>query len=250
MLVKKTKSRFSLVHLTKGLVLVFALIQFNALGQDDNNALSSGSAFPETSKFYDYLVERAWEFYPENAIFQHEIAIAQHNKALHKYSLLNNFTIQGNLNEFSISPDSSQPQSLLYPRYNISLTFTLGTFRNNKLEKKISIEELKIKEIEKSIQENELKAEVLKKYHKFKVSKEILTIQTEALEDAYSSYTIAEELFKNEKASFEEYIEAINNLNSSKIEKVRAEQEYEFAKIEIEELIGQDIEQLIKDFKN
>src|SRR5882757_119704 len=65
------------------------------------------------------LVQLAWQN-PSAEVDDHNTAIAIYGLKKAKSNILNQVSVQGNLNEFSISKNS--PYGNLYPKYNVGVT--------------------------------------------------------------------------------------------------------------------------------
>lgn len=230
----------------KKYLLVLKIFIFSTsflFGQD--KGIRSSYLDNSSSDIIEELVIAAWEHYPENKKYQHEINIAEHNVTQTGLSWMDNIYASGNLNEYTLDPPENFQGNLFFPRYNFGIRINLGTFINVPKEKQIANEELRIAKLNKQQQKNKIRAEVLRKYNLYLMHKEINEVQTQALEDAYSNFAVVKKKFKDGKASIDEYSQAFNNYNDQKIKKINAEADYEIAKINLEELIGMDVEEIL-----
>lgn len=215
-----------------------------------DNTIFLNSELPENEEFLNFLVQKSYGYYPEKNQFDYEIEIAKKEKALANVDFLNNIMIRGNLNEYTINPPTGPDAgNLFFPRYNFSVGFTLGTFFTQPINKKISKQNYYIKQSEKEVYDLGLKTDVLIKYSSFKSSKTIYIIQNKALEDVNSKLSLNEDQFKNDQISYEEYLTSLTDVNKQKITTILAQRDYEIAKIQLEQLIGEKIESIIKQYK-
>ncbi len=232
--------------------IIFSLFFVSGMAQlkTDSTSLFLNSELPENEEFLNLLVSTSQNYYPEKEQFDSRIFIAKKEKALANYDFLNNFLIRGNLNEFTINPpDETVARNLFYPRYNIGVSFTLGTFFTQPLNKQIAKEEYYIKENEKEMYNLKLRSEVLIRYMSFKSLKTVFLIHNKALEDATSKLALVENQFKNDEVSYEAYLDGLTNVNNQKIKTLNAEKDYQISKIELEALLGKKIEVLILEYK-
>lgn len=236
----------SLISLFSALVSTSGIAQTHS----DSAALFLNSELPENEDFLNLLVSTSQSYYPEKDQFDSRLYIAKKEKALANYDFLNNFLIRGNLNEFTINPpDETIARNLFYPRYNLGVSFTLGTFFTQPINKQIAKEEFYLKENEKEMYNLKLRSEVLIRYMSFKSLKSVFLIHIKALEDATSKLALVENQFKNDEVSYEAYLDGLTNVNNQKIKTLNAEKDYQIAKIQLEELIGKKIEDLINEYK-
>lgn len=226
----------------KKLVIVVALLPYGAMAQKvDYNAI----VLPSNAKdveFEEKLVQLAWANNPTNEILDHHVNIAHIQVKQARWRWLNQFTVSGNVNEFTINPPDGITGPLFYPRYNVGATITLGNFVTDPMNVKMMKEQKKIAELNINSQKLTLRAEVLRRYNSYVASKRVLEVRREALEDAYTSKGLMEQRFKSGDATIEEYNVALGNFNDQKTQEILAESSYKTAKIDIEELIGVRLE--------
>lgn len=238
---------------TNSLFFLLLILSFNNTFSQTiqkENSIFLNSELPENEEFLNFIVKKSQDYYPVKDQHTYEIEIAEKEKSLANIDFLNNIMIRGNLNEYTINPpDGPGANNLFFPRYNFSVGFTLGTFFTQPLNKKIAKQNYFIQQSEQEVYGIELKTEVLIKYSSFKSSKTIYIIQNKALDDVNSKLSLNEEQFKNDKISYEEYLDILTIVNKQKITTILAQREYEIAKIELEKLIGEKIETLIQQYK-
>jgi outer membrane protein TolC len=196
-------------------------------------------------QFVEKLVRLAWANNPINEMLKHEVAAAEYNEKIMKRGFINQITATGNLNEFNINPPNTTQFPIFFPRYNFGATLNLGNFFLDPLKSKKAKEEKMIAVQNVNSRKLTLRAEVLRKYQIYLTKKELLKVQVEALEDAANLYSTSEQKFKNGEATIVEYNAALENLNSRKTQKITAELDFNVSKIDIEELIGVKLEDVI-----
>ncbi|UZS00144.1 TolC family protein [Chondrinema litorale] len=227
--------------------IIFSLfcISRNLYGQSvDYNKIIIPKDAPGPLEFSEKLVQLAWENLPENKILQVQLEEAETQMKTSKWNWLSNISISSNFNEFSINPPPELEGNIYFPRYNISLGITLGTFvsypssiKTAKANKVIAEEQLKNQKIQ-------LRARVLSTYQNFLMSEKLLQIQLQATEEEYSRYLLAEDQFKKTSLTLEKYNDAISSYNAQRAAKISAETAYLNAKIVLEALIGLKLEEV------
>lgn len=135
----------------------------------------------KTVQLEERLVQLAWQNYPQARVaeLQQERAEASAGKA--NWDWLNRITVSGNLNEFTIDPES-HARAEFYPRYNFNLSLPLGIFvdqsKNSKMARaNVAIEQEELKQLKLRI-----RTEVLVRYEDHVRTKEILLQKREVLQ--------------------------------------------------------------------
>jgi outer membrane protein TolC len=197
-------------------------------------------------QFVEKLVQLAWANNPENQILHHQVNAAVYGEKIAKRNFLNQVQATGNLNEFIISPPATASQfPIFFPRYNFGATLSLGNIFSDPIKVKRAKEETAIAIQQVNSRKLTLRAEVLRRYQMYLTNKELLKVQADALEDASSSFSLAEQKFKNGEATIVDFNSALENLNIRKTQKITAERDFYISKIDIEELIGVKLEDVI-----
>ncbi len=196
-------------------------------------------------QFVEKLVRLAWANNPTNEMLKHQVSAAEYNEKILKRNFLNQITATGNLNEFNINPPNTTQFPIFFPRYNFGATLNLGNFFIDPLRVKRAKEEKMIAVQNVNSQKLTLRAEVLRRYQIYLTNKDLLKVQIEALEDASNLFSTSEQKFKNGEATIVDYNNALEILNTRKTQKITAEREFNISKIDIEELIGVKLEEVI-----
>lgn len=190
------------------------------------------------------LVQLAWENSPETAIINNQIEIAHRRLKLEKFSLLDAISLSGNINEFVINPtsDVQRMRADFYPLYNFNATISLGELFLNPQKQRLA-QLQKNNEIEsRNTYKLQLRAEVLVRYERYLLANDILSWQTELLENTYNTYLLEEENFKNGKTTLEDYNKSLTLYKNKQIDQREAEAELQEAKVALEKLIGVELE--------
>ena len=192
------------------------------------------------------LVQLAWKNNPVSNINNNNIQIAKHNLTLAQTSWLDNIVITGNVNEFVISPESDEfNRAQFFPLYNIGARISLGELIINPQKAKIARVEYENEMERLNQQKLFIRAEVLRRYNAYTSSQAIMEIQSEKTENALNTFNLVEEQFLNGNSPVETYNAAYNNYKNEQIELERLENDVRIAKVNLEELIGVDVETII-----
>ncbi|MFT5168856.1 MAG: outer membrane protein TolC, partial [Saprospiraceae bacterium] len=132
------------------------------------------------------------------------------------------------------------------PVWNVTATIELGTVFNRKKKIDISKQKLEITKQNIDLLKMQVRAVVLERYYKYLTSLEILKVATEAVQDATENHILLKELFKEDKADFEELNRASLAFTNAKRSKLEAEMEIQLSKIALEEVIGVKYEEAQK----
>ncbi len=232
------------------LITAFTFVCLNAFSQSvDYNTI----ILPENIKNVDIrekLVQLAWNNNPENRIVENNIKIAKKSIGVNASEWLDIFRANGNINEFTIDPGSSPNPNNYYPRYNFSASFSLGMFLSIPTRTKIAKIDLENQIELQNSQKLKIRAQVLRLYEAYRRNKELFKIQTNLTDEAYSSYVISEQQFKSGEITLEEWTVQFKNYNSSVEQKITRESELEIAKINLEEVIGVNIDDILNTYQD
>jgi outer membrane protein TolC len=229
----------------KSLLAVFFLPML-ALGQNiDYNKIILPEGVKEI-QFSEKLVRLAWANNPDNQALLRQVTISEYGEKLAKRNFLNQISATGNLNEFNVNPPvdakTGTPLPNFFPKYNFAATLNFGNIFSDPIRVKRAKEETAIANYNVNSRKLTLRAEVLRRYQKYLTNKELFKVQTDALEDASASFSLAEQKFKNGETKIVDFNSALENFNSRKSQKLIAERDFNISKIDIEELIGVRLE--------
>lgn len=193
--------------------------------------------------FAEKLVRLAWRNNPANTIlgYEHEISDIEIKQA--RWSWLDDFRIQGNLNEFVLDESADEAgRAAFFPKYNITGQIRLSYFVGLPLEVKKKKQEALIARSNLDLQKLAIRGEVLTRYETYLMNRELLKIQTEILEDIYASQSIAEQKFKNGEITLDTYNRELDRYNTQKVRQVTAQGQFNISKIALEQMIGVKLE--------
>ena len=228
----------------KRIIVLLLFISQGLLAQktDYNKVIIPQGVF--TDDYEEKLVQIAWQNYPQNEVAQRRVKIASYEVTQAKMQWLDIFSAQGNLNEYSIKGNDENVQFNAFPRYNFGASITLGMFGDIPAEIKKRKEMLKITEAEVNMQKLAIRGEVLRRYHNYILSQALLENQAKMTENVYSSYSVAEQRFKNGEITLQEYNESLDKYNAERINLVKAETNLELARITLEEMLGVPLDEI------
>lgn len=189
------------------------------------------------------LVRLAWKNNPIKSLSQNSIEAARRGVNLAEASWLENIRVTGNVNEFVINPSRDvADRAQFFPLYNVSASIPLGIFFTNPQYIKLSKIEYQNQLINLNQQKLLLRSKVLSLYEEYKLNAKINSLNSEILENAYNSFILVEENFKNGETSLENYNQAYETYKRQQINKLNAEKDLEISIISLEEIIGVDLE--------
>ncbi|MFT5385579.1 MAG: outer membrane protein TolC [Saprospiraceae bacterium] len=230
------------------LLSFFVLITVGSFAQmADFNKIVPGED-TRLKTFEDYLVQLAWINGPQGKAYNSRQKIAELEVDLSQREWMDNASLQWNINEISLS-NIIYPENELFvalPVWNVTATIELGTVFNRKKKIDISKQKLEITKQNIDLLKMQVRAVVLERYYKYLTSLEILKVATEAVQDATENHILLKELFKEDKADFEELNRASLAFTNAKRSKLEAEMEIQLSKIALEEVIGVKYEEAQK----
>jgi len=120
---------------------------------------------------------------------------------------------------------SAASQTNLFPIFNFNASVSLGTFTNRKNRLGIAEQRVKI-------------AESNKRYENYLMHEEILKAVIQAEQNANQALLLITDLFKADKATFEDYNSASISYNAAVEKRIKANAELNIAQYLVEEMIG------------
>lgn len=197
-----------------------------------------------TTILTDRLYELAWENYPSNRMKEHNASKAYYNFKHAQWSWTDDLIAQFNLNEANIDPSSTGASNPFFPKYIFGLRISLGSFVLTPLEAKRAKEEYNVALSDVDLQRILIRNEVVKRIQAYKLSKNMLRVKTQVLDESQTLLKVIKQKFQNNEIPFDEYNKAsMSNLQVMEA-KYTAEAEYVVAKSELETLVGAKLETL------
>ena len=225
----------------KNILLLFIISANYAFAQSVDYSRIILPEATDSISFEERLVQLAWQNHPSNEIVQREVTIAQKNVNLARFSWTNNLRVFYNLNDRTMTQEAGGWNQ---PRYGLGLSVNVGDFILIPTKTRIAREEANIALAAVNEQKITIRAEVIRRYHKYLLSQEILQLRLQSTEDAYSSQVLMNEKFRKGEISLEEYNQALQAY--SKAMEIRFDSEHNMLinKASVEEMIGMKLEEV------
>ncbi len=229
------------------IITLWVLVTSYAMAQqvDYNSIILPTSA--KGIEFSEILVRLAWQNNPQNEILKERLGVSESELKQAQWKWLEQIRVTGNLNEFTINPTpENADRAAFFPRYNISAYFTLGNFVFDPQEAKLKRHERTIAEENINGQKLALRAEVLRRYQVYLTDQELLRIQGENVTNVQSMYQLAEQKFGKGEITLEEFNSISDRNNAEKMKMANYESNVKISKINLEELIGVHLEDVLR----
>lgn len=198
----------------------------------------------------DKLVLLAWENDPAGRITNSQVAIADYNVKIAALEWLNTFSVTGNLNEFNIDPESDDfNRSAFFPRYNLRGSIAIGSFFTIPIATKRSREELKIAYSLVDSRKQLLQTAVLTAYNTYLMEEKVYQFRLESAIDAENKLKANEEKFRGGLITFDEYSENRTRNSEVQVTLALAEAAYKNARVNLEGLVGMNLDGYLSPMK-
>ena len=228
-----------------GLLPLFLVAFFFASAQEvDYNKIILPSAQANVD-FAEKLVLLAWENYPRNKAIQAQVAVAAEEVKIRRWDWLNRIQVTGNMNEYTITGQEVVPgtgRNLFYPRYNFSISLSPGMLIAMPAATRQAKENLKIAKYAVDEQMLLMRNTVMQLYQDYLLSKELLELETRAMESSTTQFELQEERFKQGKVLLEDYTATVDIHLAQQRALLQAKANYMKAELALEELIGLQLE--------
>jgi outer membrane protein TolC len=190
------------------------------------------------------LVQIAWANMPTNSMAYRRVTMAKNDLRKQQWAWLNHINITGNLNEFTIKGTSDIPNNF-YPRYNFSIGFSLGSFADHSISVKNARENIRLQEESVNDQKLFVRAEVLRRYSTYKSNEELLSMQNRLLTSFESNFKLQQTKFSNGEITMDQFSGSEERLNNQRIRKITAENNFQHAKLDLEQMLGMKLEDIL-----
>jgi outer membrane protein TolC len=232
----------------KSLVTILLCIFFSypLFGQDsllhsfDNLQVSAKDSVVENQ-----LVELALQN-AESKISDLDVKAAKAQIGVAKAGWLSTISASSYWNEFTISPSSKSQFNYYYPKYNFGVSLPLSIFITVPKNVKIAKVQYRAAQEEEKLKLLELKSKVLSKYQDYLMFSKQLAIQSLVTENELNSFLQVERKFKSGTITIKDYNEAMDSYNTKLTRKLLIQHDLAVAKIELEQIIGTDLSNVIK----
>ncbi|HKP31430.1 MAG TPA: TolC family protein [Chitinophagaceae bacterium] len=224
---------------------IAVLIFFSSCAVGVSQPPTTYSPNRDTAKIID-IRERLVQLAMQNP--NYEVADRTVNKNYYelqksKTSWLDIFSAQTNVN--SITINSQNPIATLYPKWNVGVSVPFDYFFVRKNNIKIAKENYLISEAQRNEMYRRVKAEVLTAYENYLMYKQLLDLQIRVTQDDYTLYIAKEKDYQDGIILQEDYNKAYRAWADQQTRRLEAQKNYNVSKINLEQLIGVPIEQVI-----
>jgi outer membrane protein TolC len=190
------------------------------------------------------LIQLAWRNNPDTRILNNRVEAARENVKIARSTWSEGFKITGGFNEYLISePGNNAFGGRIFPSYQLGVEIPLSIFSYSKTkaaEIVVLNEELAI-----NSRKLDIRAAVSEHYQNYRFNQQALRFQTEITENAFNTFALIEDRFKNGEASLNDYNNAFNNYKNEQLKRANAQRNLEIAVINLERLIGVDINSVL-----
>ncbi len=194
-------------------------------------------------EFSEYLVQLAWQNYPESAIAQGELLNARSDNKNIKKEWMRDVQASFNLNESNLRGVDTFG-NVFFPRYNIGVTMNLYSILTQKEKSKIGHQRVDIAGHKVNQRKLEIRAETLQRWANFRLSRDILKERALVEQEFNNTFIIVQQLYKSDEKTLEEYTTASAAYYQAREARIRAATDQELAKYQLEEIIGLRWEQV------
>jgi outer membrane protein TolC len=160
-----------------------------------------------------------------------------------KNAWMNLLTVSANYNEFSLQKNTNN--NIVFPRYFFGVTIPLGTILS-RTQVKAATEAVEINKLNQEDKRRTIRADVLSKYKQYKAYNTLITLQNESLSDVEAALLQSEESFRKGTISIDAYNTAQKAKGDALERLVNLRLQKDIVELEIERLIGTDLESVIK----
>jgi outer membrane protein TolC len=160
-----------------------------------------------------------------------------------KNTWVNLLTLSANFNEQNAFTQN-QAATFVFPRYFFGVNIPLGTLLS-RTSVKAAKEQLSITKNNIEQLDRDVKADILSKYKEYQTYGELITVQSQTLDDEEAAYLQAKEKFRNGVILIEEYNIVQKKYNGELAAKLNLQMQRDLKKIEIERIIGTSLESVL-----
>jgi outer membrane protein TolC len=159
---------------------------------------------------------------------------------------LNYVTASANFNEITLRlRDNGNNNQLYYPLWNVGINVPIGSLFQRGGDVKIARKNVDIAMEQQELMRRQIKALVLAKYEDYLKTQKLLEIQREALDEDQTAFEQAEAKIATASISYNEYSNASRRFKESQAQKIMLERDLSVTKLEIEEIIGVKLEDVL-----
>lgn len=203
-----------------------------------------------TTNIREKLVQLAMQN-PDYEMVDHASMAAGYQIKIAKSAYLGLLSVQGNINEFTISKPTYNGVQIpyYYPRYNLALNIPFDIFTRTTNNVKIAQENYYISAAAKNQKFREIKADVLTKYENYLLARQLVELQGKITQSEYATVKRAESDFSENLIKLDEVERVQKSYIIEQAKSLTLQKDLNLAKIEIEKVIGVPIEDVERGYK-
>lgn len=231
----------------KLILAIVAVFSFMAVSAQITDSYATRKRL-DTVLLYDLrekLVDLAMQ-HPENGMVDAQISMAENSLKKAKGSWLNMFFASGNLNEFTLDPNN--PAAAFWPKYNFGVNMPMDIFSRTSNDIKSARHQVEYYQAMKGDTYRKLRAEVLEKFEDYLFHRELYEMSLVATDEAYAAYLSMQEKYKVGDVNDIDYSLTFRQYNDLKMKQRQYERDMRVSKLQVEKLIGKDLNEVIKDY--
>lgn len=231
------------------LLVVVLANQTNTFAQAGGKTGSTYLSARDTSVVLDIrekLVQLALQN-PGFEIADRKINIAQYQLKKAKGDWFAAINANINLNEITVNPSANN--QLFFPLWNVGVSVPLNYFSQNRYLNRIAKENVYIANAEKNEKYRMIRTKILTRYEDYLMYKEMLELQNRATQDAYLTYRQKESDFKDDNVTFDEYNKAFAVYKEQQDKRLKSQRDFNVSKLDIEEMIGISMDELLQQYQ-
>ena len=216
-------------------------LTFTCLGSQAQKSAASIIQLDTSSAIEEKLVALALQG-PEFKNVEHQNKIDEFKLKGAQNAWLNLMAFSINYNDQSLA--KAPTTAYVYPKYFFGLTVPLGTILS-KTEVKSARESVEIGKNNQELLKRKIREDVLTKYRQYRAFSELITIQSELVNDVQAELAQSEEKFRKGTITIEAYNAAQKSSNTEMANLINLRLQQDVKKLEIERLIGVKLESVI-----
>lgn len=181
---------------------------------------------------------------PEMQKTDHLTKISEYQLKSAQNTWMNLLTFSLNYNEQTLAKTTAQT-AYVYPRYFFGLNIPLGTILS-RTGVKSARENIEIGKENAEITKRNIREQVLTAYKQYTAYSQLITMQSELVNDVKTQLAQSEEKFRSGTISLDAYNTAQRNNNAEMAALINLKLQQDLKKLEIEKMIGVKLETVLK----
>jgi outer membrane protein TolC len=217
-------------------------------------AQTAGPLYRTDSSYATNIREKLVQLAMQNPVYEmvdHASLAASYQIKIAKSAYLGLLSIQGNINEFTISKPTYNGVQIpyYYPRYNLALNIPFDIFTRTTNNVKIAQENYYISAAAKNQKFREIKADVLTKYENYLLARQLVELQGKITQSEYATLKRAESDFSGNLIKLDEVERVQKSYINEQAKSLTLQKDLNLSKIEIEKVIGVPIEDVERGYR-